>query len=92
MFTLIFVTMYVISWLLLGFIPWLALSVLPGNAPGEPAPCYSASSPVWGTVLCKATCGNLAWLRRLRRQACVAVRGTAWARGAVASRSEVPGK
>lgn len=33
MFTLIFVSMYLISWLVLGFIPWLALSVATkGNA------------------------------------------------------------
>ena len=33
MFTLIFVTLYVIGWLILGFIPWLALSVATrGNA------------------------------------------------------------
>jgi hypothetical protein len=32
-FTLIFVSLFVISWLLLGFIPWLALSVATrGNA------------------------------------------------------------
>lgn len=33
MFTLIFVSMYVVSWLVLGFIPWLAMSVATrGNA------------------------------------------------------------
>ncbi len=33
MFTLIFVSLYVVSWLVLGFLPWLALSVATrGNA------------------------------------------------------------
>ena len=100
MFTLIFVSMYVISWLFLGFIPWLALSVATrGNAGLLNLPLCLFTAVVAGLavpLLGKDDFAGL-WISGLAAiaapSALLAVRRFSMgAREPVASRSEAPGK